>query len=159
MLSLYDLTTAAYQLQIMLESGEIDEQILTDTLNSMGDKEKIESTCKVIRNLETTAAAFKAEKERMTERQKTAENGVKRLKQALLDYLTASNQKKASAGLFTVSVGTSKAVNISNEDALPDNFFVPQPPKIDRTAIGNAIKSGVEVPGAEIVESRYVRIK
>lgn len=159
MLSLYDLTTAAYQLQIMLESGEIDEQILTDTLNSMGDKEKIENTCKVIRNLEAAAAAFKAEKERMTERQKTAENGVKRLKQALLDYLTASNQKKASAGLFTVSVGTSKAVNISNEDALPDNFLIPQPPKVDRTAIGNAIKSGVEVPGAEIVESRYVRIK
>lgn len=159
MASLYDLTVAAFNLQIMLESGEIDEQILTDTLNSMGDKEKIENTCKVIRNLEAQAAAFKAEKERMTERQKTAENGVKRLKQALLDYLTASNQKKASAGLFTVSVGTSKAVNISNEDALPDNFLIPQPPKVDRTAIGNAIKSGVEVPGAEIVESRYVRIK
>lgn len=159
MASLYDLTIAAYNLQIMLESGEIDEQVFTDTLNSMGDKEKIESTCKVIRNLEAQAAAFKAEKERMADRQKTAENGVKRLKQALLDYLVASNKKKDSAGLFTVSIGTSKSVNISNEDALPENFLIPQPPKIDKTAIGNAIKSGVEVPGAEILENRYVKIK
>lgn len=158
-MNLYELTAAAYSLQEMLESGDIDEQTLNDTLEAMGGDEKIENTCKVIRNLEAQAAAFKAEKERLTERQKTAENGAKRLKQALLEYLIATHTKKRSAGLFVVSVGTSKAVNILNEDELPDSYLVPQPAKIDRVAIGNALKSGAEVPGAEYSESHYLRIK
>ena len=159
MATLYDLTMAAYELQTMLESGDIDEQVFQDTLEGMGGDQKIENTCKVIRNLEAEAAAYKAEKERMAERQKTCENGVKRLKQNLLDYLTACEMPKKKAGLFTVSVGTTKAVNVSNEGLLPDVYFIPQEPKIDKTAIGDALKRGESVPGAELIENRHVRIK
>lgn len=159
MTSLYELTNAAYALQVMLESGDIDEQTFNDTLEAMGGNEKIENCCKVIRNLESQAAMFKAEKDRMAERQKTAENGVKRLKQSLLDYLVACDTKKQSAGLFTVSVGVSKSVNITDEKALADVYLIPQDPKVDRTAISNALKAGCEVAGAEMVENPYIRIR
>lgn len=159
MATLYELTKTAYELQTMLETGDIDEEVFRDTLEGMSGDEKIENVCKVIRNLEAQAAAFKAEKDRMADRQKTAENGVKRLKQSLLDYLVAANIKKRSAGLFTVSVGTSKAVNITNEAALPDRYFVPQEPRLDKTMIGNDLKANVHVEGAEIVENPFLRIR
>lgn len=159
MATLYELTNAAYALQVMMENGEIDGDTYKDTLEAMGGDEKIENVCKVIRNLEADAAAFKAEKDRLAERQKAAENGVKRLKQSLLDYLIATDTKKRTAGLFTVSVGTSKAVNITNEDALPERYFVPQPPKVDRTMLGNDLKSEIHIEGAELVENPFLRIR
>ena len=159
MASLYELTSTAYSLQVLLENGDIDEETFNDTLEAMGGDEKIENVCKVIRNLEADAAAFKAEKDRLAERQKTAENGVKRLKQSLLDYLVAADIKKHSAGLFSVSVGTSKSVNITNEDALPDRYFVPQPPKVDKTMLSNDLKSAIHIEGAELVENPYLRIR
>lgn len=159
MASLYELTHAAYNLQVMLENGDIDEETFNDTLEAMGGDEKIENVCKVIRNLEADAAAFKAEKDRLAERQKTAENGVKRLKQSLLDYLIATDTKKRTVGLFTVAVSTSKSVNITNEDALPDIYLIPQPPKVDRTKLGNDLKSEIHIEGAELVENLYLRIR
>lgn len=78
--SLYNLTIEAQMLQEMLENGDIDETIFNDTLESLDIDTKIENVCKMIRNLEQRALMFKTEKDRMSDRQRVAKNGVKRLK-------------------------------------------------------------------------------
>ena len=67
---LYEMTVAANQLYDMLTSGEIDEQTFNDTLEAMGTEEKLESYCKVIRQLEGDAEMLKTEKERIEKKQK-----------------------------------------------------------------------------------------
>ena len=157
--SLYELTQDAAYLQNLLESGDIDDQTFSDSMESLMIDQKIENVCKMIRNLEAQADAYKAEKDRLADKEKTARNGVQRLKNSLLDYMTVTNGNKVQAGLFTVSIGTSKSVSIQNEAMIPSCFLIPQEPKIDKKAIGDSIKNGVEVPGAVISESSYIKIK
>ena len=158
-MNLYELTQNAAYLQQLLEDGDIDEQTFNDSLESLMIEDKVENICKVIRNLEAQAAAFKEEAERLAKKKKTAENGVNRLKESLVNHLQTTKSEKITAGLFTVTIGTSKAVEVTSEKELPDYVWTPQPPRVNNAAITEAIKSGVAVPGAALTESYHVRIK
>lgn len=158
-MNLYQLTGAALQLQEMLELGEIDQQTFDDTVEGLELDTKIENYCKIIKNLEAQAKAFKEEKDRLAEREKAAKNGVTRLKETLLMSLQALDITKVDAGTFTVSRSKSKSVKIVDETWLPEKFLIYQPAKIDKTAITKAIKEGEEVAGAEMEETEYVRIR
>jgi hypothetical protein len=119
---------------------------------------KVESICKVIRNLEAQATVFKDEEERLAKKRKVAENGVKRLKDSLLNFMQVTSNKKVSTGLFTVSLGSSTAVEVIDEDLVPEGYKV-YSPKVNKTSIGADLKAGLEVPGAQLKESYHVRIK
>lgn len=159
MSSLYELTDKAVMLQDMLIEGDIDPDTYADTLESLDIDTKVENVCKVIRNLEARAKMFKEEKDRMARQQKTAENGVLLLKSSLLRYLTATNTNKLESGIFKLSVGTSKAVNILDPSKVPEEYVVQQPVKFDKKAIMDDLKQGVVVDGAEITENKFVTIK
>lgn len=159
MATLYELTTAAAALYEMLQAEEIDEQTFNDTLEAMGATEKVESYCKLIKQLQSDVDMFKGEIDRLNARKKTAENGVERVKAALLDFMKQSGQDKVKAGSFAVSTAKTQAVNITNEKAIPCRFLVEQPPKIDKAGIKNALKAGETVGGAELVTNTGVRIR
>lgn len=158
-MNLFELTGNALALQEMLESGEIDEQTFTDTLESLNIDGKIEAVIHVIKNLEAKAEACKKVKDEFAAKQKAAENGVQRLKDNLLTYLQATEQKKLEAGLFTVSRSSSESCEIIFEDMIPDDYMIPQPPKIDKAGIKKAIKNGEEIAGAKLIKTEHVRIK
>ena len=158
-MNIYELTGNAIKLQDMLESGEIDEQTFNDTIEGMGIYEKFENICKVIRNLDAKANAYKEEKDRLAKRQSECENGVKRLKESLLTCLNALDKPKIEAGIFTVSKSRTKSVKIIAENLLDEEYLVPQPPKPDKKKISEDLKNGIDIVGAELVETEYVRIK
>jgi hypothetical protein len=153
------MTASAEALYELLTSGEIDEQTFLDTLEAMGTEEKLESYCKVIRQLEADAEMFKAEKERMAKKQKVAENSIARMKTAIIGYLKAQNTDKSSAGVFTVALSTSKAVNITDESKVPVRFLVEQAPKIDKDAIRRELVDGGVIEGCELQINEGIRIK
>lgn len=158
-MNLYELTQNAAYLQLLLEDGEIDEQTFADSIESLMIDDKVENICKVIRNLEAQATVFKEEAERLTKKKQTAENGVKRLKERLVNLLQVTNSEKMKAGLFTVTLGRSTAVDVMNEGLLPEDYLILPQPKVDKTRIGADLKAGLEVPGAQLKESYHVRIK
>lgn len=159
MATLYELSTQANQLYNLLQSGDIDEQVFEDTLEGIGTEEKIEDYCEVIASLTADSDNFKAEIDRMTARKRAIDNNVKRMKLALLNFLNSSGQTKAKGGTFTVSISKSQAVNIFNENAIPESFLISQPPKIDKIGIKKALKEGEDVPGATIIINEGVRIR
>lgn len=158
-MNLYELTTNAAYLQQLLEDGDIDEQTFADSIESLMLDTKVESICRVIRNLEAQAAVFKEEADRLTKKRQTAENGVKRLKESLTHFMQTTANKKVKAGLFTVSLGSSTSVEVLNEDMVPECYLTPQPPKVNKTSIGADLKAGVEVPGAQLKTNAYVTIR
>lgn len=157
--SLYELTQDVMYLQRMLEDGDIDEQTYKDSVESMCVDGKMENICKVIRNLEAQASAYKAEIDRMSARKKTLENSVQRLKDSMLTYLVATNEAKVQSDLFTVSVGKSKSVHVWDETLLPEEYLTFQPAKVNKAAISKALKEGEEVAGAELVENQFLSIR
>lgn len=158
-MNLYEMTVAANQLYDLLISGEIDEQTFNDTLQAMGTEEKLESYCKVIRQLEADAEMLKAEKERIENKKKTVDASIGRMKKAVMEYMKASGATKSTAGTFTVTLSTSKATKIVDESLIPKKYFIKQEPKIDKKAILEMLKSGAKVKGCELQINEGVRIK
>lgn len=156
---LYEMTVAAKQLYELLANEEIDEQTIADTLEAMGVEEKLEGYCQVIRQYEAEKEMFKAEKERIDKKIKVSENAVNRMKKAVMEYMKASGSTKSTAGTFTVTLSTSKAVNILDESKVPVRFLVEQAPKIDKSAIRQELMSGAEIEGCELKINEGVRIK
>ena len=159
MRSLYELTGAALELEEMLRNEEIDEKTYVDTIENLEIDKKVENICYIIRNLQAEAEMFKAEKEKLNAKQKTAENGVNRLKDSLLNYLPVTNQSKVKANLFNVSVGKSESVNVIDLDKIPKEYRNPQADKVDVAAIKKILKSGEEIPGTELSENQHIRIR
>ena len=159
MATLYELSEQGRRLYDLLESGEIDEQIFTDTLVSIGADEKIDTYCSIIRQLKADAEMYKAEKARLEAKQVSAENSIKRMKTALENFMAAVGKNKLKTTLWTVSVSPSSSVKIMDEKLIPDEFKIPQPDHIDKVALAKAIKINGDVPGAILEISTKVSIR
>lgn len=159
MSSLYELTNIAVELEEMLMSGDIDETTYNDTIEGLDIETKIENICKIIRNLTAEAEMYKAEKDRLAERQKTAENGIKRLKESLLNYMQMTNQNKVKQGVFSVRVGSTEKVKVVDQDKIPKEFLIMQEPKINLVDLKKCLKEGQKIEGIEIETNNHVVIR
>ena len=159
MATLYELTAAAAELYALLQADEIDEQTVNDTLEGLGAADKVESYCKIIKQLQCDIEMYKGERARLAARLKTAENGVERMKAALLAFMQSTGQNKFKAGSFAVSTAKTQAVFITDESALPCRFLVEQPPTVDKVGLKEALKAGEEIGGAVLVVNTGVRIR
>ena len=159
MATLYELSENARELYELLQADEIDEETFHDTLEGLGAEEKLASYCQVIGQLKADAAMFAEEEARLAARKKAAERSVDRMKQAVLLYLDATKQDSAKAGTYKVRRSFSEAVEVLDEDAIPSDYFEAVSPRLSKSKIKAAIKSGVEVAGAVIVKRQGVVIQ
>jgi histidyl-tRNA synthetase len=155
------MSAAAKELYELLESGEIDEQTVNDTMESIGASEKLESYVYVQKSLEAEIAAFKAEIDRMTDRKRSLEKQVERLQQAQIDFMAATGQKSANAGTFKLTMRENKSCEIVNESEIPIEYLREVPAKYepDKNALKAALKSGKEIPGCTLKTSYSVTAK
>lgn len=123
-MTLYELTEDMRNLLDMLEEDP-DNEAIQETINlTMLDlQDKAEDYVHVIRQLEADAAAAKAEKARLAAKQSTAENGAKRLREALketMSILGITKIKKPTCSM-TVSTRWDTVLDVEPED-LPEEF-------------------------------------
>ena len=142
-----------------METGEIVDCEKLDALTMERDK-KIENIALWVKNLEADAKAYKEVKDNFAQKQKSAENKAKSLKEYLTRLLDGTAYKSTKVN---VSFRTSKAVDVFDISALMtmddcDNYLKYKEPEPDKTAIKNAIASGVNVPGCQIVENQNIQI-
>ena len=157
-LTLYELTDNYQQLLDMAD--EADPQAFEDTLEALQDEinHKAENLAKVIRTYEAEAKALEEEKKRLESRISARKNKVQRLKDYLKDNLEKAGMQKAKGKTFTVWVQDSEKVHVSDESAIPEQYFVMKR-QLSKTAIKEAIENGQQVAGAEIVKNKSIRIR
>lgn len=158
-MTLYEMKQAAINLYEMLQADEIDEQAYNDTMEGIGADEKLEDYIYVIKQYEADNVAIKTEIDRLKANKEKNDKAIERMKKAVVDFMNATGQKKANAGTFKLSLRKSESTLITDETKIPSEYLVPQPPKVDKTAIKKAIKLGIKVDGAviEIKESVVAR--
>ena len=157
-MNLYELSVAFQEVQNM----DLDPEVMKDTLDSIEDaiENKAENIAKLIRNLESDVSAYKEEEDRLKTKRQATENKVKWLKTYLEDNMKLTGKTKFKSGMFNFSIQKNPAsVNIIDENILPKDFLIPQPPKVDKTALKDVLKTGVEVPGAELKQTEGLRIR
>lgn len=158
-MNLYQITQSTQQLLEMLSEGEIPEDVYKDTVESLGAENAIDDVVKAIRNKQADVEMFKAEADKFDEKAAAAQKSVDSMKKLILDYMRATDQKKTGTGLFTVSRRSSKSCELIDETKIPEQFFIPQPAKIDKKAILAELKEGKEITGARLKESESIMIK
>ena len=169
MASLYEVTGNILALQELLESPLDDEDLLKYTLEAVqGEYElKLESYCKVIKNLEADMEALKNEAKRLTDKRKTLENNIDKLKKAMFESMKATNTPKVKGQLFTVAIQKNGGVIPINYDKndknitanLPDQLVnIVETPNLD--AIRELLEAGKVVDGFTLGErGESLRIK
>lgn len=160
-MKLYELAQNYMNLQELLENPEIPEEIVTQALNNVGEEleDKAENIAKLIKTLEVDVKGFKEEEQRLADRRKSLENRVKGLKGYLEGAMILANKEKFKGKLFSFNIQNNPpSVEIINQNELPKEYW-----KIveieDKTKIKEALKSGIEVPGAVLTVSRSLRIR
>ncbi len=118
---------------------------------------KLENMTKMIRNMELEALNYKAEIDRMTKNMKAINKRVDFIKNELIKPIIEKSGK-IKAGVFTVSLRKSQAVNIIDSDLVDEKYIIQQAVKINKTQIKKDLKNGF-VNGAELITNQSVQIK
>lgn len=144
------------------EAGDASEQLQA---LQMQETEKIENIACFIKNLDAEAGDLKEEEKQLARRRKTKEKKAEYLKNYLRFYLKSTNKNKFETAKCALSLRRSSRVDILDAAAV-EAYAVAQPevlrykePEINRTYIKKLIQSGVEVPGALMVETENLIIK
>jgi hypothetical protein len=135
---------------LKVEFADIDDETLTDTLEGLSDVRMI--VAEVARSSladEVMAHALKQRIDEMLERLARIETGRERKRDLALTALRQMGLQKLVEPDFTVSVKlAAPSVQVTDELAIPKEFWVPQEPKLNRGALYKSLKVGREIPGA-----------
>ena len=161
-MSLYDLTADWQQVYDM---EDLDAETWADTLESIeGEiKDKAVNIGYVVKNLEADEVALTAEIKRLQDKKKA----VVKKKQGLKDYLQNSmyavGLRKIPNAVFNIRIQKNvKSLKIENEEQFMknefyDNYFIPQPPKLDKKQMLEDLKNGVVIEGVELQQTESLR--
>jgi hypothetical protein len=154
--TLYELTDEFLHL---LNSDELDTAEVEEHVIDI--KTKLDGYAKVRAELKADAEKFKAEEKRLAERRKTIENNIQRLESAMTGTLEVLEIPKVDTGTFSIRLQDNPPSLVESEGAEPPpEYLVPQPDKIDRAGIKEAIKAGQKIEGFEVASTgKSLRIK
>ena len=164
-MKLYEITELFMRFANMVENGEIEEDAIADTLESIEGEfeEKADNIACLIKSWQAEAEAIKAEEKALAERRKVKKNQINNLKSYISSTMQTLGKTKIETARNVLSFRKSTALNITNEE-----WFMEKYPELVKTEIVKSIpkkevtdllKAGKEFVGAELVEKQNLQIK
>lgn len=161
-MNLYEITGELLALLEMAESPDTDPDALRDTMEAVTGEleEKAEGYGCVIRQLEYDVAALATEIKRLTNRKRAIEENISAMKTRLQDAMTATGKTKLKTNLFSFTVRkNAPALTVTDEDKIPERYWVLPEPVLDKAALKDDLKSGQEIPGATLTQGESLQIR
>ncbi|KRM73037.1 siphovirus Gp157 family protein [Lacticaseibacillus brantae] len=163
MTTLYTLTENYGKLLNLMQDGDVDPEVLSDTLASITDaiEDKADGYAKVITELRGQSDTIKAEAQRLRERAQSIDNNIKWLKERLQDAMEQTGKTKFKTPYFSFGIQANPpAVDLVDETKLPVSYLVHVDEwHADKKKIKDDLKSGKEVPGAILKQGQSLRIR
>lgn len=164
-ISLYVIAAEHRQMVDRLMDTQDDSQTIADTIEaeSYPLEIKAQNVAYAIRNMEATADAIRAAEKQMAERRKSIENRAQHIRDYLQTCMEIAKVSKIECPHFALMIRNNPpSVDVFEPSLVPAEFMKqPEspPPSPDKTAIKEAIKAGLEVPGAMLVQAKRLEIK
>ena len=162
MSTLYKLTEAYQELLSMALDPDIDPEALADTMEAIDGEfeDKADGYAKVMKELKAIADARKAEAKRLLDGAKSVEANIDRMKAALVTAMKLTGKTKFKTELFGYGIQKNPpALKIDMPDRVPEEFLIPQEPKVDSAAIKKELKEGVVYDWCHLEQSESLRIR
>lgn len=160
--NLFDITKEFQQLYELATDPEVDPDVFSDTLEALTGELEVKGRgyVSVIKQLEMEAKQAKEISQQFADKQKTRENHIKQMKEALLYAMTKIGMDQIEAGEWTIKVqknGGLQPMVIDGE--VPENFK-----RItiddDKEKIRKALENGEELDFAHLEErGKHISIK
>lgn len=158
-MTLYDLTVQFQTILEMAEDGDLDPQLIADTLEGVeGEIEvKLDSYGIVINELQMDVAKIDQEIKRLTEKKKQLNNNIDRMKEAVKNTMVLMDTRKVQGDHFTwqIQKNGGKAPLVFDEAwnvlDLPEEYQS-WDVKPNKDAIRKALDEGQELPFAWLGE-------
>jgi len=162
MAKLYEISDRYKNIQELLDNPDLPEVDILNALNKIDEEfdTKAENIAKLISSLNADIDGMTKEIKRLQNRKSVMEHRADDLKSYIYEHMKAIKKKKIKGALFTLSIQkNSPSVNVLDEGAIPAQYKIPQPSKLDKKAILADLKQGVEVNGVEIKQGTSLRIR
>jgi hypothetical protein len=150
-----------YQLvreRIIQEFPSTDDETIRDILEGITNLH--EMIAAVIRSAlvdQALHAGLRFRVDDMRERLSRLELRASKKRELALEAMTEAGLSKLEQSDFTASARAgSPALVIIAEERIPEAYWLPQPPKLDRQSILGELKRGVEIPGAQMSNPKPV---
>ena len=154
MTRLYELTGELLEIENMISEEDITADQAKDTLEAleMEFNEKAINTVKVIENFKPSIDVIDQQIKKLQAKKKALQNKQESLREYLRSNMEACEITKIECPFFSITLKKpSQAVQIDNENALPDEFVtVKTTTAPDKKAILAALKKGEQVEGASL---------
>jgi hypothetical protein len=160
-MNLLGVELARYQLlkqRVLTNLSTLDEETLRDTLEGITNLH--EMIAAVIRSAlvdEALHYGLRSRLDDMKERLSRLGLRANKKRQLALEAMTEVGLSKLEQSDFTASAraGTPALIVIA-EDRIPEAYWLPQPPKLDRQSILGELKRGIEIPGTQMSNTQPV---
>jgi hypothetical protein len=143
---------------LIAQYPEADEDTLLDTLEGITDLH--EMIAAVIRSAlvdEALHAGLRFRVNDMKDRLSRLELRASKKRELALEAMTGVGLGKLEQPDFTASARAgSPALVVVAEERIPEAYWLPQPPKLDRQAILGELKQGAEIPGVQMSNPKPV---
>lgn len=134
------------------EFPDADEETLLDTVEGLSDLDEV--IAEIVRSrLDDLALveALQRRRDEMQERLARLKDRAERKKALIVEAMETAGLKKITREDFTLSLRPGTAgLQVVDETVIPETYWRPQPPKLDRLALVAALKQGDAVPGAAL---------
>lgn len=142
MSTMYELTADYLEVLDLANDPDIPPEVVADTLEGIGGEieVKAENTAKILKELEASVAASKAEEKRLAERRKQLETNIQKIKERLFEMMKTTGKVKFKTNLFSFSIQKNGGklpvvLDVKDTSELPDDLV-----KITETADLEAIR-------------------
>ena len=121
---------------------------------------KVENIAKLVRSLEVTKDAIDSEAKRLSARAGSLKRKIEWLTGYVLDSMVEMGHKKIEGDVLNVTVSQHERVHIADDSVIPETYCVrTETVRPDKALIRDAIKTGRDVEGAELVTRPSLRIR
>ena len=162
MSKLYEISSAWDKLMSMDMETDEDQRAFIELLNELQGSfdEKAEAYCKVLRNIESEVDGFDAEIARLKKRKDALENKHTRIR-SYFDIACRQIMQEGDyrqVGVFKIRLKKNPPKCIVQDETLIPDEYKKAVVSCEVSKIKDAIKNGIEVPGAYIVQDTSLQI-
>ena len=165
MTTLYKLTDTMKHLLDLAKTGEVEQETIDATIESMDLKtdveNKIEGYAIVMDELKASNERIREEEKRLAKRRRVQQNNYDRMRDRLLDRMKLLGLGKVKTDKYTVSVRKNPVkMTVRDESNIPKRFYEEQAPKLNKSELKEYLTSRDEgLEGVELTQDESLQIR
>ena len=165
MSTLYELTSTLRHLLDLAQSGEVEQEVIDATIESMDltddIERKIEGYAIVMDELKASNERIRNEEKRLAQRRQVQQNNYDRMRETLLDRMKLLELERVKTDKYTVSIRKNPVKVVVQDDSnIPKEFFDEQLPKLNRKKLKEHLEAtGEELEGVILTQDDSLQIR